>query len=78
MTGCPEIVLAREKGICYASLCIVCNMAAGLQYKLDLDEISNIYSEKKSIISKIFQLTIDAIEERKDCNCNSDLSKATL
>jgi 5'-methylthioadenosine phosphorylase len=78
MTGCPEIVLAREKGICYASLCIVCNMAAGLQDKLDLDEISNIYSEKKSIISKIFQLTIDAIKERKDCNCNSDLSKASL
>lgn len=78
MTGVPEVVLSREKGICYASLCIVCNMATGLQDHLDADEISSIYSEKKSIISKIFKMTINSINEKTECKCKSDLSKATL
>ncbi len=78
MTGFPEVVLAREKGMCFAKLCIVCNMAAGLQNKLDADEISSIYSEKKSIISKILVKTIDSIDNKRNCNCKSDLSKATL
>lgn len=30
MTGCPEATLARERGICYASLCLVLNAAAGV------------------------------------------------
>jgi 5'-methylthioadenosine phosphorylase len=30
MTGVPEVVLAREAGLCYASLCLVTNMAAGI------------------------------------------------
>lgn len=30
MTGCPEAALARERGLCYASLCLVTNPAAGL------------------------------------------------
>lgn len=30
MTGLPEVVLAREAGLCYASLCIVTNYAAGM------------------------------------------------
>lgn len=78
MTLVPEIVLAREKGICYASLCVVCNMAAGLQNKLTADEISRIYTEKESVISNILQLTIDSIDVERDCNCKNDLSKATL
>lgn len=78
MTSAPEVILAREKGICYASLCIVCNMAAGLQEKLDADEISQIYSKKKSIISKILLLTINSINEKGKCECNRDLAKAML
>lgn len=29
MTGLPEVVLAREAGLCYACLAVVCNSAAG-------------------------------------------------
>ena len=29
MTGMPEAALAREVGLCYASICVVANMAAG-------------------------------------------------
>lgn len=30
MTGLPEAALARERGLCYASLCLVVNQAAGI------------------------------------------------
>ena len=78
MTIVPEVELARERGICYALLCVVCNMAAGLQNKLIADEISKIYTKREPIISNILQLTIDSIDEKRNCNCNNYLSKATL
>lgn len=30
MTGCPEAALARERALCYASLCLVTNAATGV------------------------------------------------
>ena len=78
MTLVPEIVLAREKGICYASICVVCNMATGLQKKFTANEILEIYNEKESLILKILQSTIESIENKQDCNCKHDLIKATL
>jgi 5'-methylthioadenosine phosphorylase len=30
MTGCPEVMLAREAGLCYASVAIVANLGAGM------------------------------------------------
>jgi 5'-methylthioadenosine phosphorylase len=75
MTLVPEIVLAREKGICYASLCIVCNMATGLQERLSADEISWIYRKKEPIISEILKLSINSIRR---CSCKKDIKGATL
>lgn len=41
MTGVPEVVLAREAGLCYASVCVVTNLAAGLAAgPLDENDIS--------------------------------------
>jgi 5'-methylthioadenosine phosphorylase len=78
MTLVPEIVLAREKGLCYASICVICNMATGLQNKLTANEILEVYNEKNSIILKILFSTIETINNKQDCNCKHDLLKATL
>src|SRR5690606_34819925 len=40
MTGVPEVVLAREAGLCYATVALVTNMAAGIsQGALSHDEV---------------------------------------
>lgn len=78
MTLVPEIVLAREKGICYASICVVCNMATGLQNKLTANEILETYNEKEPLILKMLQSTIESIDNVQDCNCKHNLKKATL
>jgi 5'-methylthioadenosine phosphorylase len=78
MTVAPEVILAREKGMCFVSLCLVCNMAAGLQQRLPADEITAIYKKKEPLISKILQRTIQSLDEKQPCLCPSDVSQATL
>lgn len=78
MTLAPEVILAREKGMCFVSLCLVCNMAAGLQKKIPADEIVSVYKKKEPLISKILQLTIRSLNEKQPCSCPGDISKATL
>ena len=78
MTLVPEVILAREKGICFASLCLICNMAAGLQERLPADEIASIYKKKEPAISRILQQTILSLNQKKPCNCPGDVSKASL
>ncbi len=39
MTGVPEVVLANELGIPYATLCFVTNRAAGMQDKISNEEV---------------------------------------
>ena len=47
MTGVPEVVIANELGITYATLCQVTNMAAGMQSKVSQSEVN--LEMKKSI-----------------------------
>lgn len=44
MTGVPEVVLARERGLSYASLCLVANPAAGLGPEIGIEEIVAVVS----------------------------------
>jgi 5'-methylthioadenosine phosphorylase len=78
MTLAPEVILAREKGMCFVSLCLVCNMAAGLQKRLPADEIIALYTKKEPVISEILNRTILSLDEKQSCSCPSDVSKATL
>jgi 5'-methylthioadenosine phosphorylase len=78
MTAVPEVVLAREKGMCFTSICLVCNMAAGLQKQLPADEIASLYKKKEPLISQILKFTIQSLDEKQPCQCPGDVSKATL
>lgn len=71
MTLSPEAVLAREAGICYASLCLVSNYASGMQEKMDAKEIKKIYEERKEDIIKIIEEAILKIPEERKCECKN-------
>ena len=58
MTGIPEAVLARELGICYASLCYVSNMAAGVGGRISHQKITEVAS---TIRPKLSNLLMQAI-----------------
>ena len=78
MTLVPEVILAREKGLCFASLCLVCNMAAGLQKNLSVDEIRQIFSEKENYLTQILTDTITHLTLESDCECKQKQKDAML
>jgi len=47
MTNVPEVVLAREAGLCYAAICVVCNWGAGMtNTPLTQAEVLGIMTER--------------------------------
>ncbi|MCX5750751.1 MAG: MTAP family purine nucleoside phosphorylase [Candidatus Saganbacteria bacterium] len=59
MTNTPEVVLANELGIPYATLAIVTNLAAGKgKNPLTQEEVAGMMAKKKEEISRLFQKTI--------------------
>jgi purine nucleoside phosphorylase len=56
MTGCPEVSLAKEAALKYASLALVVNPAAGLSdLPITLDEISRVLKEASSKVMEIIE-----------------------
>lgn len=78
MTLVPEVILAREREICYASINLVCNMAAGMQGKLSAEDIKIFFNEKKETLLKLVKDVIAKIEDTRNCNCRNSLKEATL
>ncbi len=79
MTGAPEAFLARELEMCYASLCFVSNMAAGLQRTLSAREVEDRGRDAGQILNKIIIGAIENMpESRKNCSCARALSSAQL
>ncbi len=78
MTGIPEAVLARELEICYATLCFVSNMAAGVQPKLTTREVMEV---SKSVMPKIQQTIVEVIRDLprvRQCPCPGSLKEARV
>ncbi|MBS7616382.1 S-methyl-5'-thioadenosine phosphorylase [Candidatus Bathyarchaeota archaeon] len=80
MTGIPEAVLARELEMCYAALCFVSNMAAGMQERLTPKEVLDI---SETVQPKIEQILIETVRvlpvERKGrCPCANALKDSRI
>jgi 5'-methylthioadenosine phosphorylase len=80
MTGYPEVVLAREAALCYASLCIVTNPAAGMAgaSELTISDIADLMKKSQEIVGEIIYLAAQQISEEKSCGCRDALDNAAL
>jgi 5'-methylthioadenosine phosphorylase len=78
MTGFPEVVLARELEMCYASVCYISNMAAGMQERLLGRELSRVSKEMMPKLEKLLIETIRGlpIQREETCECASALQSA--
>ncbi|MBS7605764.1 MAG: S-methyl-5'-thioadenosine phosphorylase [Candidatus Bathyarchaeia archaeon] len=70
MTGMPEAVLARELGICYATICFVSNMAAGLSDRLTYKEVLEVSKAVMPKIRKVISEAILSLPEVRGCQCH--------
>jgi len=72
MTGVPEVILARELGICYGTLAIVTNYAAGIsQFPLSHNQVIEQIRALSVDISEVLAGAISLLYDSAPC-CSSD------
>ncbi|KYK37669.1 MAG: S-methyl-5'-thioadenosine phosphorylase [Theionarchaea archaeon] len=70
MTNVPEVMLAREAKICYASIAAVTNFAAGISpTKITHQEVIDIMDRNSEMIKKLISTTIEMIPAERTCEC---------
>lgn len=70
MTNVPEVVLAREAGLCYGALAIVTNPASGLQAdSLNHDFVRAQTAAVAEKLQAILTLALGNIPVHRECSC---------
>ena len=79
MTGVPEVVLARELEICYGSICIVANYAAGInEKKLTATEVMEIVAKNEETLRETVVRAVKGIPDERKCLCGAALEGAEV
>lgn len=69
MTGVPEVVLAKELHMCYASIGVVTNWATGFGDSVNIHEIKRSLTANKGKITEVFiEIFRDGLDQ-KNCHC---------
>lgn len=70
MTSVPEVVLAREAGLCYATLAVVTNFAAGISPRLlSHQEVMEMMGRCQAALRRIIFTAIESLPEERSCTC---------
>jgi len=70
MTGVPEVVLAREIGVCYANISIVTNFGAGLLPSvLTHTEVLEIMAKHTEKVRKLIVHALQTMNTETTCSC---------
>jgi 5'-methylthioadenosine phosphorylase len=76
MTNVPEVVLAREAEMCYATIAMVTNYAAGISPNpLTYGEVIEVMNANTNNLKKLLMNTIISIESEADCSCQHALAE---
>jgi len=79
MTGVPEAQLAREAEICYATIAIATNYAAGISpTNLTHMEVVDMMKQNSENIRKLLMQTIAWIDLDRACECHSAIEDIKL
>lgn len=74
MTSVPEVVLAREAGICYATIAMVTNFAAGISVRrLSHQEVVDVMNENLDNIRRLILNTVALLDPERNCQCQEML-----
>lgn len=70
MTGVPEVVLAKELDMCYASIGLVTNYACGLSFKrFTVDEVIDVVNNVQDLLHDVISDTISSLPVERNCSC---------
>ena len=72
MTGVPEVVLAREAGLCYNCIAMCTNWAAGISViKLTHEEVLGVMAYNGENLKRLAMAAIEALPAQRGCECSS-------
>ncbi|GAV24986.1 methylthioadenosine phosphorylase [Carboxydothermus islandicus] len=75
MTSVPEVVLAREAEMCYASISLVTNFAAGISPNpLTHEEVVEMMTTKSEQLKNLIAKTIENLDPDRSCWCQRAVS----
>lgn len=74
MTQYPEVVLARELGICYANIALITDYDAGLEGREDVipvteEEVYRVFAENNEKVKKLIFGMIEKLPAKIVCGC---------
>ena len=80
MTGHPEAVLARELGLCYATIALVTDMDAGVnaEESVDVAQVFAMFAQNIDRLKNHLEVTIKALPDPGPCACNQWLDGVSL
>ena len=75
MTTVPEVCLAKEAEICYATVSMITNYAAGLTDQVQThEEVNECMEENNKRIQNLIMKAVDLYED-EDCECRHVLAE---
>lgn len=76
MTSVPEVVLAREAEICYTTIAMVTNFAAGISpTPLTHAEVIEAMRTNNENLKRLVMRTIEIIPQERNCQCQNALEE---
>lgn len=79
MTGVPEVVLAKEMQLCYASVCLITNMASGIESaRPTATEVLDVLTSRKAFIFELLHSIAALMPIKRECLCNTAIEDGTL
>ncbi len=73
MTNVPEVVLAREAGICYATVSMVTNFAAGISpTNLTHEEVLEVMAANSENLKRLVMASLAKIAVERHCHCGQN------
>ena len=73
MTSVPEVVLAKELGMCYSSIGIITNWCTGIKGEFTLHDIQGSVDKNRDKITEIFIAVFQEGLDQLSCKCNDSL-----
>jgi 5'-methylthioadenosine phosphorylase len=66
MTGVPEVTLANEMGMSYASVLIATNWAAGMQLRVSHEEVLSVMKRSGENVKRLVEATVNLLVSREE------------
>lgn len=73
MTNVPEVVLAKELGMCYSTIGIISNWCTGFSGEFTVHDIQASIEGKKDKITEVFLKVFQEGLDQNNCSCNNSI-----